>query len=60
MTSARRVEKALRPEDGWWKSETGDVILDAAKRIIHLDATAQNAVDILEPVIDAMRGEYGD
>lgn len=60
MTKVEQILQELVPDDGWWKSETGDIIEKSARRLLAAGFTIASAVVVLGDIIDAMRGEYGD
>jgi len=57
---AHDIEKALRPDDGWWRVSTGEAIREAACLLLMADMQETAVMELLGSVVNAMRNEYGD
>jgi hypothetical protein len=57
---AERIAKALEPSDGWWHSDTGDSVEEAAETMLEAGMEADDVEEVLKDLIAALRGEYGE
>ncbi len=58
--TAKEIVKSIEPEDGWWKSATGEVLEAAAGEMLAAGMNQDHVTAILASIVVSMGGEYGD
>ena len=57
---ATAIVERLAPEDGWWKSDTCEVIEEVAENLLKVGLNPSSVYEMLDSLIDVIRAEYGD
>lgn len=58
--TAEQIAKKLEPSDGWWRSDTGDSVEEAAETMLEAGMEAEVVEEVLRGLIASLRGEYGE
>lgn len=60
LVSAKEIVKSIEPEDGWWKSATGEDLESAAGEMLTAGMSDDQVAAILDSIVVAVGGEYGN